>query len=172
MSRFQYCLRIVLKNEGGVSNHKADRGGLTNYGITQKVYSDFCRMTGRMQKPVTDILMDEVEAIYGGYWKDSKAALCPEPLDLMMFDAGVNHGPNRAVKLLQRTLGVDEDGVFGKQTALALNEDCIARGVEEVCFDYLEHRDDFFDAIVNRDPKQAVFLRGWKNRTAHLRELV
>ena len=35
---FQQALRLVLADEGGVSNHPADRGGLTNKGITQATY--------------------------------------------------------------------------------------------------------------------------------------
>ena len=46
-ARFQYCLTIVLGHEGGYVDHKNDRGGKTMKGVTQKVYDDFCRVTGR-----------------------------------------------------------------------------------------------------------------------------
>ena len=35
---FNKCIEIVLKFEGGLSDHVEDRGGLTNYGISQKAY--------------------------------------------------------------------------------------------------------------------------------------
>ncbi len=172
MSRFRDCLQVVLHNEGGLSDHRADRGGRTNYGVTQKVYDDFCKATGRPQQPVDDITQDEVEAIYGGYWKDCKASYMPEPLDLLVFDCAVNSGAGRAIKILQRILGVDEDGAWGRITADALHEEVVVAGIESICHQYLDERQRFFDRIIERDPKQAVFAKGWMNRVDHLREMV
>lgn len=170
MTRFQHCLRIVLKNEGGYVNHKADRGGATNMGITQRVYSDFCKVTGRPDKDVKNITMDEVEAIYAGYWKDAHCSYLPEPLDLQMFDFAVNSGATRAKKMLQRVLGVDEDGVIGRQTLDALHEEVIAAGAESVANALLDERARFFDRIIERDPTQAAFAKGWMRRIDHMRE--
>jgi lysozyme family protein len=64
----------------------------SNYGVTQKTYDDFNKLTGRVQKPVSVITMEEVEAIYGQYWKDAHCSYMPEPLDVLMFDAAINHG--------------------------------------------------------------------------------
>ena len=172
MTRFEYGLRVILNHEGGVSNHSSDRGGLTNYGVTQKVYDDFCRLTGRNKKPVTEISMDEVEAIYGGYWKDGHCSYLMEPLDVIHFDSCVNHGTGRANKILQRVLGTDEDGVIGKQTMVALHEEVIAVGVSSVCEMYLNERVAFYDRIIAKDPSQKVFEKGWMNRVDHLRKLV
>ena len=38
---FDTCLSMLLKHEGGFSNHKDDRGGLTNLGVTKAVYDEF-----------------------------------------------------------------------------------------------------------------------------------
>ena len=38
---FQLAVEKVLKHEGGFVNHPDDRGGATNWGITQKVYEKF-----------------------------------------------------------------------------------------------------------------------------------
>ncbi len=89
MTRFRYCLRIVLEHEGGKADHKNDRGGRTNFGVTQKVYDDFCKTTGRPMGDVFDIERDEVELIYGGYWKGVKGDQMPEPLDLLMFEPSI-----------------------------------------------------------------------------------
>lgn len=171
MSRFDYCLRVILGHEGGVSNHKADRGGLTAYGVTQKTYDDFCRLTGREKKPVSEISMSEVEAIYGGYWKDAQCSYMPEPLDLIMFDVAVNSGAGRAIKTLQQALGVDADGVCGKQTVSALHEEVAVGGIQQLCSEYLDIREDFYNRLVERDESQAVFLKGWLNRVDHLRDM-
>ena len=171
-TRFQYSLKVILGHEGGYVNHKDDRGGATNYGVTQKVYDDFCKLTGRNQKNVSEISQDEVEAIYGGYWKDAHCSYIPEPLDLLVFDCAVNSGPTRAIKLLQKALGVGEDGVFGRNTTDALHEEVIAGDIQHLCIEYLELREDFYRGIVERNPSQEVFLKGWLNRLSHLTELV
>jgi lysozyme family protein len=172
MSRLNYCIKIVLGNEGGYVEHKNDRGGATNYGVTQKTYDDFCKMTGRHKKPVKSISMEEVELIYSTYWKDAHCSYMPEPLDCQMFDAAINHGPKRAIKFLQRALGVDDDGICGKQTLGALHEEVVISSIDTVCQMYLDERADFFKRIVENDPSQAVFAKGWANRVEHLREMV
>lgn len=37
---FEIILKLVLEHEGGKSNHPNDKGGKTNFGITQKSYDD------------------------------------------------------------------------------------------------------------------------------------
>ncbi len=172
MNRFRQCLEVVLKHEGGLSNRKADRGGLTNYGITQKTYSAWLKATGLPDRPVTEIRISEVGAVYQQYWIAAHCDYLPEPLDLVVFDSAVNHGAKRAVKLLQRVLGVDEDGVCGKITLKALHEDVVNYGIEEVCDKYLDARANFYEQIILADASQAVFAKGWMNRIDHLRELV
>jgi lysozyme family protein len=172
VSRLSTCISIVLGNEGGKVDHKSDRGGRTNFGITQKTYDVFCVMTGRTRRDVFDISEAEVEMIYGAYWKDAKCDRCPEPLDLMVFDCAINSGAGRAIKILQRALAIDEDGLFGNGTLDAMREEIMATSVEHLCELYLQVRKDFFMRIVERDPSQACFIDGWLNRIEHLREFV
>ena len=37
-NNFQECLVKVLKHEGGFVNHPSDPGGMTNLGVTKKVW--------------------------------------------------------------------------------------------------------------------------------------
>lgn len=172
MSRFDIALEIVLKHEGGVSNHKNDRGGLTFRGITQKVYDDYRKSIGKPQRPVTEIDDSELKEVYFQYWKRGSCDYLPKPLDVIHFDSCVNHGHLNANKILQRTLGVGEDGIIGKQTLSALHEDIAAIGIEEVCLAYLRERKAFYENIVKNRPSQKVFARGWANRIDSLRALV
>lgn len=171
-TRFQYALRVVLGNEGGYVNDKADRGGATNFGVTQKTYDDFCKATGREKKPVAEITTEEVEMIYGGYWRDCHASYLPSNLDLLVFDCAINSGPKRAIKLLQRCLGVDEDGICGRQTLDAVHEEVVSGSIEELCDNYLLVRENFYHDIVENDPTQKRFIKGWIARLDHLREVV
>lgn len=171
-TRFHWCLNVVLGNEGGYVDHKKDRGGKTNYGITQKTLDDYCVRNGLPMKSVRDITQAEVEDIYFGYWRQCNAGKLFEPLDLLVFDCAINSGPGRAVKLLQKCLGVDADGGWGPKTAYALQEEISAGRETEICLAYLDQREDFYNKIVENDPSQKVFLKGWMNRLDHLQEYV
>lgn len=91
MEYFKQALELVLDHEGGYSNHKDDKGGETNYGIT-KLQAVECGYHGDMKQ----IPMDVVERIYKKhYWDimelDSVAEYSPE-LAIEMFESGVNVG--------------------------------------------------------------------------------
>jgi lysozyme family protein len=173
MSRFEYCLDKVLGEEGGFSDRKGvDRGGRTNFGITTKTYDAYRTAIHLPLQDVKDIQNSEVEAIYMQYWKGASCALMPEPLDLIMLDTAINSGAGKAVKLLQRGLGIDEDGICGRGTLTALHEEIIALGITQLCNLYLDNRLAFMDAIVANDPSQAANIHGWHNRIEHLRGMI
>lgn len=163
---------VVLGHEGGFSNNPLDRGGATNFGVVQKRYDEYRRDRKQELRPVVMITQEEVKDIYSTYWRDAKCSYMPEPLDLLMFDSAINHGAGRAIRILQRVLGCDEDGVAGRDTMNALHEEVVTMGIQHVVDAYLREREAFYDKIVQGDPTQAVFMKGWMNRVDHLRSLV
>lgn len=170
MNRFDYCLNFVLEREGGYSNDSVDRGGATHYGITQTTFDAYRKEAGLLTRSVFSITPDEVKGLYRvKYWTQAKCGLLPEPLDLYVFDSAVNHGPRRAVKLLQRALGVDDDGLIGPKTVEAIHEEIKAGRLPELCRNFLAIRQDFYDQIIDSDPTQKKFANGWANRLEHLR---
>lgn len=166
-SRFETCLKFVLQHEGGFVDDPADRGGATNCGITQGTYDAWCVAHGMPHpSPVRDILADEVEAIYrANYWEAVRAHLLLEPLDLVMFDAAVQHGVKRAVRLLQQALPVEVDGVFGPATLYAVTN----KPASLVAYNVMEARRKFYAQIIANDPVNAKFENGWNNRMQALR---
>ena len=54
------ALEYLLEHEGGWSNHAADRGGATMYGVTQATYNAYCKQKGKTSKTVRGITKDEV----------------------------------------------------------------------------------------------------------------
>ena len=114
---------------------------------------------------VRDILADEVEAIYrANYWEPVRADLVLPPLDMVLFDTAVQHGPKRAVILLQRAVSVDADGVFGAATLSAV----VSRPATLVAYNVMEQRRKFYGQIIAHDPTQERFEAGWDNRMAAL----
>src|SRR5690606_41734117 len=59
-------------------------------------------------------------------------------LDYAAFDFGVNSGPARAVKSLQKVVGVAQDGIVGGQTLNAVN--AFPGGVEVLIRAYCDER--------------------------------
>lgn len=77
-----------------------------------------------------------------------------------MFLFGVVAHPRNAAKLAQRVVGVVDDGIIGPGTIKALNS--FNEAVFDVEFDKAEKK--YFQGVVDRNPKLAINLAGWKNR--------
>lgn len=115
----------VEEYEGGWSNHKADPGGMTKWGVTlgtlKRLWRDF---TGDGRVDAADLrAMTPAQAreIYlNEYWRKSGCDMLPGPLAFLVHDSAVNQGPKRAGTCLQLALGMtgrDVDGAIGPKTA-------------------------------------------------------
>lgn len=158
---FDRALRFVFGVEGGAVHHPLDRGGSTNYGITQSAYAVYLARKGLPQQPVKFISRDEARDIYlHDYWLAGKCDRMPEPVAVVHFDACVNHGADRAARLLQSVAGVSADGAIGPATMAA-----IRRSEPEIlAHNYITRRRRFYREIVDKIPSQAAFYKGWLNR--------
>jgi lysozyme family protein len=169
VSSFDRALPFVLRMEGGYSNHPSDPGGATNKGITQKTYDEWTEGRGGGTRSVREITDAEVYAIYKTrYWDAARCDALPWPLALCHFDAAVNHGVRNAIKLLQRALGVDDDGIFGPKTQAALN----AADPDALFGQWYAARLKFYYDICQGRPASRVFLLGWVRRLVHLNEAI
>lgn len=151
------ALKLVLVSEGGYVNNPSDPGGATNKGVTQAVYDAYRRQQGAPTRSVKQITDAELEAIYGDqYWRTIHGDELPEGVDYAVFDYAVNSGPGRAVKDLQRCLGVKVDGVVGLGTMTALTAADDTRLIADLC----NRRLRFLKSL--RTWK--TFGRGWESR--------
>ncbi|WP_316214877.1 glycoside hydrolase family 108 protein [Bradyrhizobium sp. SZCCHNR2035] len=117
---FERCLRRVLGSEGRYSNHPADPGGATMWGITQRDYDAYRRLKGQPPRDVRLITIAERNEIYRKkYWNGARCDELPDGVDYCVFDGAVNSGVAQSVKWLQRALGVKDDGDIGDHTLLA-----------------------------------------------------
>lgn len=154
---FDDAMRWIGLSEGGYVNHPDDPGGATDRGITQRTYDVWNKAQGLPQKPVKGISKATAEQIladqyFAPIWFDK----LPDGLDYAMADYAVNSGPARAVKELQRILGVAVDGVMGSETFGAVQDYDAVRLIEELC----QRRMDF----LRRLPHWPTFAEGWKRR--------
>jgi lysozyme family protein len=188
--RFEDAFKIVLGFEGGYVNDPADKGGETNYGITTTTLES-AKIKGWIPTNVTikNIKLDHAKTIYKkGYWDVVKADSLPDPLDLIIFDMAVNHGPNTAVKILQQSLNsilkagnsLVVDGIIGPKT-LAAVKDVVSMDhnmwlqpnslVRYLCIDVLMNRVELYTSIITNNKSQERFFKGWiVNRVTKLKQ--
>lgn len=114
--RFLACMPFVLQEEGGYSNDAHDPGGMTMHGIIQREYDVYRRSKGLSPQWVKNISVDEQNDIYFNQYWLPHCPLLPVGLDLSVFNINVNGGPTRGTHLLQSTLSIASDGVWGDDT--------------------------------------------------------
>lgn len=124
LNNFDPCVAFTFKEEGGYSNIPGDKGGPTNFGITQNTLGEW------RKKPVTaadvrNLDAGEAKDIYRTkYWRMIEGDYLPRGVDLMVFDEAVNAGWGTSAKLLQGLVWVKQDGMIGPKTMNAvLNSD-------------------------------------------------
>lgn len=147
MNVFDRALALVLRHEGGLVDDPKDPGGLTNFGISQRAYPN-----------VNIRALDQVAAgaIYRrDYWDAIKGDQLPEGLAICVFDAAVNMGVDKAIRLLQKACAVQVDGILGPNTLRAASRlpDAVAR--------FSADRAIAYTGIRNFD----LYGRGWLRRT-------
>ena len=164
----------LIEREAGYVNHPADRGGPTNWGITETV--------ARRQGYVGDMRampQSDAVAIYKRlYWSsprfDAVAERAPK-LAAEMFDTGVNMGTGTAIGFLQRALNalnrngsdyadISVDRTIGAATLNALTAFLKKRGAggEAVLLKAVEAlQGAHYLKIAEARPSQEAFVYGW-----------
>jgi lysozyme family protein len=165
----------LIDREGDYSNHPADRGGPTRYGITEAV----ARAHG-YRGPMRDLPRDEAAEIYKRlYWlrpKFDQVAKRSPAVAAELFDTGVNMGPAVAATFLQRALSalnrdrkdyadLVPDGRIGDATLAALDRFIELRGKpsgETVLLRALDAlQGERYLRLAERRPANEAFLYGW-----------
>ena len=164
--RFPDALAVVLEREGGYVHDPDDPGGETNHGVTARVYARWRKRRGLPARSVRLIQPAEVATIYDAeYWdpvRGDELLRLGFGVALVVFDFAVNAGVGRAIRLLQRTVGVLEDGAFGPATLRALE----AVAPDAFVAGYSRGRESFYERLAAVRPPLRKFLRGWLKRVA------
>ena len=160
---YQKCLETILHHEGGYVNHPKDPGGETNLGVTKRVYEEHGGT-----KDMKELTVEDVAPIYKkGYWDKMKCDDLPSGLDLCVFDFGVNAGPGRAAKFLQKMIGTTVDGGIGPMTLAKVNEHVDSNGLEESIKQYQSARQEYYESLSTF----GTFGKGWTRRVDETTEL-
>ena len=159
MADFEKYAPILKRLEGGFVNNPADKGGITNCGVTlatfraifgkDKTVDDLKKMTDKQWSQIMKV-----------YWDACKGdSIKSQAVANIVVDWNVNSGMTGR-KAVQRVFGLYADGIFGPKTLSALNAEpqrCVFCKIKSA-------REDFYRKIAEKTPSQLVFLKGWLNR--------
>lgn len=157
---FATALRFVLQSEGGNVDDPDDHGGRTSRGITQKEYDAWRNERKLPKQDVWTAPQRDIETIYYEEYWQPYSDLMPTGIDYMYFNTAVLSGPRRAAILLQRALGVNDDGRIGPITRQAIRNANSTSLVEK----FKVHSDAFYRSL-----HQPKFIKGWLNRNNEMR---
>lgn len=156
---------------GGYTNDPDDPGGETKWGVSRGTYPDL---------DIKNLTLEQAkgEVYFPDYWLGSgqQKSFCdrlPSPLNRVHFDCVINignwkvtksHQPlfhGRANMILQRALGVDDDGLIGPLTLSAV----VDANQRALVTDAIAKRDDYYRT---RGHWALKYINGWLNRTRAL----
>jgi lysozyme family protein len=158
---FDDALAAVLEHEGGFVNHKLDPGGMTNLGVTKRVWEAWVGKTVS-EADMRALTPAIVAPMYRKqYWDAVKGDELPSGLDYLMFDFAINAGASRAIKTMQRAIGTTPDGAIGPKTMQALRN----ADPDALIDKFSAEKEAFYRSL----PTFATFGKGWLRRVAEVK---
>ena len=160
---FEQCLALVLKHEGGYVNHPKDPGGMTNLGVTKRVWEEYVGHTVD-EAAMRALGPQDVAPLYKkNYWDKIQCDKLPAGVDYACFDLAVNSGVGRAAKILQKAVGVNQDGAIGPATLNAVASSDARNLATEIC----DLRLEFLQGL----PTFGTFGKGWTRRVQEVEKI-
>ena len=179
---FELAHAFMSKWEGGLVDHPADPGGITNFGISivflktfAAKYPDFVRgldvILPISPDSIRKLTRQQAKLIYRvAFWDEQKLDEMPKLPAIAHFDLSVNAGSRQATLITQRVVGSPDDGLIGPNTRQAVREACQKYGELPTVNKMLDAREAFYRNLADNKPSSKVFLKGWLNRTNDLKK--
>lgn len=162
MSRFPQFIERVLGHEGGFTTNRKDPGNWTsgvpgvgalkgtNWGIAASSYPSV---------NIRALTREQAIAIYRrDFWDAVRGDVLPPAVAYQALDVAINHGQDRARRMLQRAAGVVDDGRIGPITLAALRQ----ADPNDLVFRFLAERLEFYTSLST----WPTFGKGWTRRVA------
>lgn len=173
---FAAAIKVILAHEGGYANDPLDFGGITNFGLTLRFLNakaDPMKYLGRpgpwTGQDVKNMSIETAKKIYYDciWLPNGYDAIVDALVATKVFDMAVNMGEVQAEKLVQRacnnsgtTPALFIDGNLGPKSFAAINAIEKTKMLRAIQYQAVS----FYNAIVQANPTQQKFLRGWLMR--------
>lgn len=165
MAKSELLFQIIRKWEGGWSDHKKDRGGKTNMGITLRTW----KSCGYDKDGDGDIDADDLRLITPEdvfnvfkkyYWDRYKADFIHNQSVANICVDWVWASGSPGITRVQQLLQIKVDGIVGSQTIATIN----LANQRELFERIKSERIQFVEELCVKDPTQLAFRKGWLNR--------
>lgn len=159
---YEEAFQRVIGHEGRYQKDPSDRGNWTTGTIGKGELKGTKYGISAMSYPHLDIenlTLEDAKLIYRrDFWERVSGEELHNALSFQLFDAAINHGTGNAIRILQRAVGVADDGRMGPITHGAVRE----RGIDDVLKLFNAYRIKFYTNISTF----SKYGRGWMNRVA------
>jgi lysozyme family protein len=152
MSAFDDAFDALIDSEGGYSNHPADPGGETMWGITLRVARAW-GYPGEMRELPRDTAKQIAKS---EYWDCYQCDQFDPHIGFQLFDTAYHGG--LAAHWLQMAAGASVDGMIGAQTIAAVR----ASDPDKLILRFNAYRLQYLGNL----PTWPAFGHGWINRIA------
>lgn len=187
MAEFDLAHWFTARYEGGISDHPADRGGYTAFGISTEFMKDFAARAKNQPLLASLGLSGTVNRHYmkkitagmaakifrAAFWNPYELSAFCQQAATVIYDTGVNCGGKTSLRLFQQAINAVSganlavDGIFGPKSRQAIG--AYGRAAAERA---LALRISRYHEICARNPSQKVFLKGWLNRVNDLQAYI
>ena len=189
LTAFDLAHTFTAKWEGGLADHPADPGGITNFGVSLRFLQNFAQNQDNREwlarigiilpineRAIRTLNADHARHIFKRFfWDGMKLDNLPLLTSIATYDAAVNTGRGQSVKFLQRACNtlpgerLEVDGLIGPKTYARAQESKPDSLLAGLC---INERDTFYKCLVSGKPNYSPFLQGWLNRIAALRKYI
>jgi lysozyme family protein len=159
-------LNAILTDEGGLANDPDDRGGLTKFGMTRP-FLETVTMRKWSDDEIRNLTREKAEQVFDLWTRMRRLDQLPEDFLLawVVIDFAYITTERRAIRALQKYMGITQDGIAGAETQGAwhrLTDDERRVAASFVVAERAVHHGN----DITRNPIQAKFAASWMNRLA------
>jgi lysozyme family protein len=175
MADFNKAFEAMLAREGGYGNDLDDPGGETYKGVARKMHPEWAgwKLIDTMKEYSNfpenlDSNPGIQQAIFNfyqsEYWVPIKGDLiASQKMATSIFDFAVNAGIGTSSALAQKVVGVDADGIIGKNTVARLNIFDPSHFVSAFAVEKIRR----YIEICKKRPESKKYLLGWADRAVN-----
>jgi lysozyme family protein len=179
MAQFADAVDVLWVLEGGHSDHKADPGGATNFGISLRFLQSIGDLDGDGwldgdldrdgdvdAQDIALLTKSKAAEIYRSQFWDryGYGSIDNQDLATRVFCLSVHAGPGRAHRILQQSIAYHQkikvDGIIGRKTRGAANQ----IKASWILGEFRHELAEFYRSLIQANPELEVFQDGWLNR--------